>query len=136
MFVPTRPFGELDGLLDPTRRTGELDGSVDPTRPFGELDQSNSTNGRVGGRVGRCIRSNSPLRRIRRWVFRCPGSVVRGFESSLPGKPTRVTAELAGDHNHASVQLAGELTGAVAELAGRVQPHGGSARQRADRLGG
>ncbi|KAF2558512.1 hypothetical protein F2Q68_00016775 [Brassica cretica] len=42
-------------------------------------------------------------------------------------------AELAGEHNHATAQLAGELTGAVAELAGRVQPHGGSARRRADR---
>ncbi|KAF3542718.1 hypothetical protein DY000_02006331 [Brassica cretica] len=42
------------------------------------------------------------------------------------------TAKLAGEHNHATVQLASELTGAVAKLAGRVQPHGGSARRRAD----
>ncbi|KAH0904538.1 hypothetical protein HID58_044041 [Brassica napus] len=27
------------------------------------------------------------------------------------GEPTRVTAELAGEHNHATVQLAGKLTG-------------------------
>ncbi|KAH0874573.1 LOW QUALITY PROTEIN: hypothetical protein HID58_071935, partial [Brassica napus] len=59
-----------------------------------------------------------------------------GIRSSSPGEPTRVTAELAGEHNHAKVQLAGELTGAMAELAGRVQPHGGSARRRADRHDG
>ncbi|KAH0872004.1 LOW QUALITY PROTEIN: hypothetical protein HID58_069366 [Brassica napus] len=56
-----------------------------------------------------------------------------GIRSSSPGEPTRVTAKLAGEHNHATVQFAGELTGTMAELAGRVQPHGGSARRRADR---
>ncbi|KAH0903664.1 hypothetical protein HID58_043167 [Brassica napus] len=50
--------------------------------------------------------------------------------SSPPGEQTRVTAELAGEHNHATVDLASDLTGAVAELAGRVQPHVGSARRR------
>ncbi|KAH0893117.1 hypothetical protein HID58_055546 [Brassica napus] len=63
-----------------------------------------------------------------------------GVEVSRTGRdqvePTRVTAELAGEHNHAMVQLAGELTGAMAELAGRVQPHDGSARRRADRRDG
>ncbi|KAF2552957.1 hypothetical protein F2Q68_00034969 [Brassica cretica] len=44
-----------------------------------------------------------------------------------------MTAELAGEHNHATVQLVGELTSAMAELSGRVQPHDGSARRRADR---
>ncbi|KAH0858885.1 hypothetical protein HID58_087146, partial [Brassica napus] len=38
--------------------------------------------------------------------------------SSSPGEPTRVTAELAGEHNHTTVQLAGELTGAM--LAGEL----------------
>ena len=38
MFGPTRPFGELDGLVGPTRQMGELDGLLGPTRPFGELD--------------------------------------------------------------------------------------------------
>ncbi|KAH0885138.1 hypothetical protein HID58_061234 [Brassica napus] len=38
--------------------------------------------------------------------------------SSSPGEPTRVTAELAGEHNHAT--LAGELTGVMVELAGKL----------------
>ena len=37
MFGPTRPFGELDGLLDQIRRTGDLDGFLDPTRRTGQL---------------------------------------------------------------------------------------------------
>ncbi|KAF3567524.1 hypothetical protein DY000_02013533 [Brassica cretica] len=41
--------------------------------------------------------------------------------SSSPGEPTRVTAELTGEHNHTTVQLAaGELTGVMVELSGRV----------------
>ncbi|KAF3525716.1 hypothetical protein F2Q69_00051785 [Brassica cretica] len=32
----------------------------------------------------------------------------------------RVTAELAGEHNHMTVQLAGELTGVMVELAGEL----------------
>ncbi|KAH0879638.1 LOW QUALITY PROTEIN: hypothetical protein HID58_067032 [Brassica napus] len=43
-----------------------------------------------------------------------------GIRSSSPGKPTRVTAELAGEHNHATVQLAGKLTGVMVELAGEL----------------
>ncbi|KAH0879204.1 hypothetical protein HID58_066598 [Brassica napus] len=42
-----------------------------------------------------------------------------GIRSSSPSDPTRVTAELAGAHNHTMVQLAGKLTGAMVELAGR-----------------
>ncbi|KAH0872575.1 hypothetical protein HID58_069937 [Brassica napus] len=42
-----------------------------------------------------------------------------GIRSSSPGEPTCVTAELAGEHNHATVQLAGELIGAMVELAGK-----------------
>ncbi|KAF2549839.1 hypothetical protein F2Q68_00033957 [Brassica cretica] len=38
--------------------------------------------------------------------------------SSSPCEPTRVMAELAGEHNHTTVQLTGELTGAMVELAG------------------
>ncbi|KAH0880181.1 hypothetical protein HID58_067575, partial [Brassica napus] len=45
--------------------------------------------------------------------------VEAGVRSSSPGEPTRVTAELAGEHNHTMV-----------DLAGRVQPHDGSARRR------
>ena len=39
---------------------------------------------------------------------------------SSPGKPTRVTAELAGEHNHTTVQLAGEQTDVMVELAGEL----------------
>ncbi|KAH0898611.1 hypothetical protein HID58_048179 [Brassica napus] len=41
-----------------------------------------------------------------------------GIRSSSPGEPTRVKAELAGEHNHTTVQLAGELTGTM--LAGEL----------------
>ncbi|KAF2564937.1 hypothetical protein F2Q70_00017406 [Brassica cretica] len=65
-----RIAGELRGrhegrLIDPTRRTDELDC----------IARSNSPN----GRVGRLARSNSPNGRVGRWVFRSPGSVVRGL---------------------------------------------------------
>ncbi|KAH0860218.1 hypothetical protein HID58_088479 [Brassica napus] len=46
------------------------------------------------------------------------------IRSSPPGEPTRMTAELAGKHNHATVQFAGELTGAcnhtAVQLAGEL----------------
>ena len=38
LYLPTRPFGELDRTHRPTRRTGELDRANRPTRPFGEFD--------------------------------------------------------------------------------------------------
>ncbi|KAF3604480.1 hypothetical protein F2Q69_00034565 [Brassica cretica] len=43
-----------------------------------------------------------------------------GIRSSSPCKPTRVTAELAGEHNNTTVQLAGELTDVMVELAGEL----------------
>ncbi|KAH0866836.1 LOW QUALITY PROTEIN: hypothetical protein HID58_073858, partial [Brassica napus] len=43
-----------------------------------------------------------------------------GIRSSLPGEPTRVTAELAGELTGVMVELAGELTGVMVELAGEL----------------
>ena len=47
---PTRPFGELDGLLGPTRPFGELDGLLIPILPFGVLDVGVSVSGICGPR--------------------------------------------------------------------------------------
>ncbi|KAF2553013.1 hypothetical protein F2Q68_00033440 [Brassica cretica] len=43
-----------------------------------------------------------------------------GIRSSLPGEPTRVTAELAGELTGVMVELAGELTGVMVELTGEL----------------
>ena len=83
MFGPTRPFSELDGLLDPTCHGFGLSNS--PIWRVGRLSRSNSPIWRVGltqlakwvSWTACSIQSSSLVG----WtlVFRCPGSVVRGL---------------------------------------------------------